>query len=346
MSQKPAIFFPVDAADNPVGGTNILIRIAQWLKDAGHDVTILHNEPRFAYVFWSHDVALGYDPKLKNMMRGRKAEWARPKLKRRLLPFVYGGAPNPVCEPKAGDIVVLPEYRYPELAALYPECRRLVAIQDVFGFYRGFLRDPGGAALSQAEAVFATSKACLDAAKAVYDGTVREITLPIDLPGLDFTAEKSRQIAYMPRKRATEAAAVAQALALAPETADYEIIPIDGRPPQEVARILREARIFLSYSKEEGFGLPPAEAMRAGCITIGFTGVGGEEFFTPETGIVVPDSDIVGIINATRAVAAEYDRDPARLDALRRHAATFVSERYTVAAFEASAQAFWDPIAR
>ena len=88
----------------------------------------------------------------------------------------------------------------------------------------------------------------------------------------------------------------------------------------------------------------PAEAMKAGCIVVGYAGVGGEEYFTAETGVKVPDSDFPALIAATRATVAEYDRDPSRLDALRRRASDFITKTYSKDNFEQSVLRAWKGI--
>jgi glycosyltransferase involved in cell wall biosynthesis len=93
-------------------------------------------------------------------------------------------------------------------------------------------------------------------------------------------------------------------------------------------RVLNESLIFLSFCDKEGFGLPPAEAMAAGCLVIGYTGVGANEFFTVETGFVVEQNDQFEMLVKTEEVVTAYRRDPAPLDSLRAGAARFIAERY------------------
>ena len=52
--------------------------------------------------------------------------------------------------------------------------------------------------------------------------------------------------------------------------ADFEIVPFINISQNEVIRILKDSLIFLSFGYPEGFGLPAAEAMACGCVTIGF----------------------------------------------------------------------------
>jgi len=55
--------------------------------------------------------------------------------------------------------------------------------------------------------------------------------------------------------------------------------PLENISHMEVAEHLRSARIFLAFGHPEGFGLPIAEAMAAGCWVVGYSGGGGDELF-------------------------------------------------------------------
>lgn len=327
----------------PLGGVNVMLRISQVLVGEGHDICLLHANPSYRYTYFPHDLPVAHDPRMKRVLRSHLD--SRLKRIHRMLVLNPFGPGTPKRIPEPDDVLILPEFAYPEIAALYPGIRYVVAVQDVYGFFRGYGRDEKGAALAKAEMVFATSEACRDAIAAVSDRPVARINLPVGHAGQGFQPQKRKLIAYMPRKRRPAAQAVVTALSEMPEAAGYAFEKIDGMQPDQVAKIYDEALIFLSFSKEDGFGLPPAEAMLSGCLTIGYTGVGGEEYFTPETGFPVPDSDIVAMIRTTRQVLSDYATDPAPLDALRQSASQNIAQAYSEAAFAASVKEAWGGLA-
>ena len=64
------------------------------------------------------------------------------------------------------------------------------------------------------------------------------------------------------------------------------------------------------------------------------TDLGGAEFFsTRTTGVPVEEGDVAALVVAVEQVIEEYAREPARLDAIRRHASEVVNARYSVEAF-------------
>lgn len=152
---------------------------------------------------------------------------------------------------------------------------------------------------------------------------------------------KRRQIAFMPRKNVGDVVQVINILKFRGALKDYDLIPIAGKNEAEVAAILRESLIYLSFGYPEGFGLPPAEAMASGCITIGYHGMGGREYLTPEFAYPITQGDIVGFARTVEAVIHEYEKDPQPLIRKTQRALSFVTDRYSAEAEEKDILDFW-----
>jgi glycosyltransferase involved in cell wall biosynthesis len=91
-------------------------------------------------------------------------------------------------------------------------------------------------------------------------------------------------------------------------------VEIEGQPEAEVTALLRGSPIFLALGRQEGFGLPAAEAMASGCFVVGFPGFGGREIFDPESSAPVEDGDVLA---AARRIAAAIDLYESRPEDLR-----------------------------
>jgi hypothetical protein len=127
-----------------------------------------------------------------------------------------------------------------------------------------------------------------------------------------------RRVAIMPRHRA--AGLCEQLLHLLRARgclASWDIVSIDGRSEYETAEALRSCAIFLSFSEREGFGMPPAEAMACGCYVIGFTGLGGREFFDPATSTPIEEGNILAFAKAVERALLSDDEE---LQGMRRRA--------------------------
>lgn len=141
---------------------------------------------------------------------------------------------------------------------------------------------------------------------------------------------RRRQIAYMPRKRPDEAAALpALFRERFPRWADMPWVAIQDQPRQQVASILAESEVFASLSRDEGLGLPPLEAMAAGCLVCGFDGQGGREYATPDNGLWVADGDLEGFAQVLATTLELGDRESQRrLAAGRATAMAFSQDRF------------------
>jgi len=68
--------------------------------------------------------------------------------------------------------------------------------------------------------------------------------------------------------------------------------------PYSLANIFNNNQIFISLGYPEGFGLPAAEALACGCIVVGFTGGGGNDFlFHKKNSFLSPDGDEKGLLH-------------------------------------------------
>jgi glycosyltransferase involved in cell wall biosynthesis len=71
---------------------------------------------------------------------------------------------------------------------------------------------------------------------------------------------------------------------------DFQIV--DGLTEDELILKYQKADIFLATGYPEGLPLPPLEAMNCGCVVVGFTGGGGQEYMLDgDTALVAGDGD-------------------------------------------------------
>ncbi|MGB9152945.1 MAG: glycosyltransferase, partial [Alphaproteobacteria bacterium] len=153
--------------------------------------------------------------------------------------------------------------------------------------------------------------------------------------------EKQNIIAFMPRKRAIEAVYIRDMFRFThPQYRDWQWREIANASEADTARMMGEARVFLSLSRLEGLGLTPLEAMASGCTVAGFTGIGGREYATSDNGFWANEDDFPACNTAlAQAVAQSLAPTEAHQAAHRQTLAA-----YTPETFFQGVKAAWDGI--
>lgn len=254
MSNNTRVLFLCPDTPHASGGVTKIYEFAAALKNARQDVAVVHQNPQYRPNWFATDVPIT-------------------------------GRQNTVVE--ADDLLVVPEY----MSTLLPQlggCAKVVLNQGFFAH---------GAVWFQDELVCSIVSTSQYIHRYVQFVHPQIPSIPIQL-GYDKSvfnatnALKKKQVAYMPRRRGEDSKRIIQALERRGALDGWTVVAIDALPAQEVARVLRESMIFLSFSQREGFGLPPLEAMACGCLVVGFHGLGGAEFFDPTYCYPIPEDDI------------------------------------------------------
>lgn len=312
------------------GGIAVIYDMVSVLCRAGYQAAIVHNNPDAGYpdhpdrppMFYTQDYASA-----RKYFDGRLAQLTVPlQLWRKR---IRGGPLAPV-QQTADDILVVPEFMIAAAMAAFPQARIGVFVQNTFAFERahaeGLAR--GFDIRQRADWFLGVSDICLDQFDLM--GIETGYHLPVSMKPEDFPFRRDKEalITYMPRKREAEARQIVDALERRGQLAGYRLQALDGMPRLEVSQHLQRSRFFISLLRQESIGFPAAEAMAAGCIVVGYTGLGAREYFTPQTGIPVTEDDTLGLVRALEAAVAEYTAAPDRLDALRHQASLAVNDRY------------------
>jgi glycosyltransferase involved in cell wall biosynthesis len=240
------------------------------------------------------------------------------------------------------DWLVVPEVTSPQALARLASlpCRVVVHNQNPFYTFRGF------SDIAQMNAYGLAGGLCCShftrqTLQRWGSSTDWQAVRPAVLPHFANAAKgvsKRRQIAFMPRKRPQEAAFLRQLFCgLFPQHAAVPWREISNMSRPQVAQTLAESLVFVSLSKDEGLGLPPLEAMAAGCLVCGFTGGGGAEYATAYNGLWVPEGDLEA---CARAIAACLILDNSAQQARVTASLATVAE-FSEARFDAELDAAW-----
>lgn len=149
--------------------------------------------------------------------------------------------------------------------------------------------------------------------------------------------EKRNIIAFMPRKRAIEAVYIRDMFRFTyPQYRDWQWREISNVGEAETARLMGEAKVFLSLSRLEGLGLTPLEAMASGCVVAGFTGIGGREYASDNNGFWVNEDDFPACNEAlAHAVAQSLAGGEAYKTACRQTLAVYTPQTFAQGVKEA-----------
>jgi glycosyltransferase involved in cell wall biosynthesis len=308
----------------PVGGVNVIVEMVHALKSAGLQAEIFSSRQGASYPFYSPQPKVHFLPGIQEPA-GRKEKlkaWLqapRPK------------ANNPVLTLGRGDYVVVPDVFAPWLPAQLPGAVCILLVQGYYVLGHA-MTQPGWDARAFVTTL-TLSDACDDMARMAGLPSVRQIPLAINADLFAVDGPKKPLISYMPRRRGDDARIITTLLRERGKVADFELRAIDQMSHDSVAAVLKETSIFLSFSELEGFGLPPAEAMAAGCLVVGYTGVGGGEYFTPDVGFPIPDGDLMTYVRTVEDVAEQCRASSGAVQAIRQKAAGFIRSRYRQDAF-------------
>ncbi len=330
------LLFPVQGSNIPSGGRKFIYHVVDMLNEAGLDALVVHPAKGDHLTWFENQTRVGYMLDLFPNQKDRRKEnrlkyWWKNFKKRR--GQIKSNPRSQQLNLRKTDVIVLPETRLPLLHRMPSQCRKIIFNQNPYftfslNFPPGHLPAPRYFG-SDILGMLVVSNLNMKMQKFVFPKlNIVQGQLFVE-EDFRYQAAKKRQIAYMPRRGADESLAIFNMLWFRGLSDEEAIVPIDEMSQAEVADALSESLIFLSFTHREGFGLPAAEAMASGCIVIGYSGNGGDEFFNPEFCYPIQQGDFVTFVDTIDNVLDMSLNQPEKLDQMRDQASKFIRQHYS-----------------
>jgi hypothetical protein len=302
-SSEPTIYFLTPDWESASGGVRLMYRHVDELNAAGIKAAALHHKPGFRYEWFDNDTVVT-DEKSTAV--------------------------------SVNDVLVVPEMDVDRVAMTSQRIKHIVLNQSGHLTWRRFgdvtaehlrtTRDLLGIIC-----VSEHSREFLD--YTFPDVRVRRIrgAVDADLFNLGESTQRERVVGYLPRRGGGDTELVTRMLASHGLADGWRLDRIDGLGQRAFAERLRQCRIILSLSYQEGFGLPAAESMACGAYVVGFHGFGGREFFRPEFSSPVETGDVLAAARAVERAIASDDAEGDWCSERGRLASSFILSTYSVA---------------
>lgn len=342
-----AIYYGCPDKDYPVGGIRVIYRHVDVLNRNGFEAYVLHHYFPFRCTWFENTTPVAHEVRYPDRSRSPAARVARRALRAAGRPPDLD--PRPAIELGPGDILVVPEVM-PALADTAPTARKAIFNQNAYLTLAPFAlaADPRKLMYTRPEVLGAivVSEDSRRYLETLFpELRVRRLHYGIDRKLFAFNPHKKRQIAYMPRKNSLDVHQVLLRLRLTGRLEGWDVVEIAQRTEAETAAILRESAVFLSTGHPEGFGLPAAEAMLAGCIVVGYHGYGGREFLTEDLAFPVAIGDVVTFADRVAEVLETLATRPDTLRSRADAASRFIAENYSPEREESDLLAIWTELA-
>lgn len=330
------LLFPLPENNTPSGGRKFTYHVVDILNDAGIEAWVVHPRDGFRLSWFPNTTKVGHC--LGLFPNQRDKNWLRKAwhfFSQRQASCIQNSSSDmsiPI-EVKESDLIVIPETRLDIVHRMPEKNPKIVFNQNSFAMFKHNITDDISLndflSTSNVNGVITTSDLIFRWQNfALSKLPVFSAQLFIE-DIFCFEKEKKVQISYMPRRRNSDAQAVMNILRTRGLDKHVKFVAIDEMPQKEVARILRETLIFMSFAEREGFGLPSAEAMASGCVVVGYTGNGGEEFFDPEYCFPVQEGELTEFVITIEKILHMNNTQPKRLDDMRLKASDTIKTRYS-----------------
>ncbi len=300
----------------PCGGVKVEYRHVDILNRNGFDACIVHNETGF------------------------KCNWFENKTKVTCLSDI---------NPSRDDYIVIPEMYGLEIANIFPNIKKIIFNQGVYNtFYLYSLKPDDLFTPYRSKDVVATMVVSEDSQnylKFAFPGIkiIRSYN-SIDSSIFSYSANKKKQICFMPRRNLIDARQIINILKFRNILKDFNVVEIENKTEKEVSEILKDSLIFLSLGYHEGWPLPPAEAMSCGCVVVGYSGRGGGEYFKKDFSFPVETGDIIGFAKKVEELINLYTKNPEALIEMGKKASDFMKSHYSREIEERNLINLWNKI--
>jgi hypothetical protein len=287
----------------PTGGDQVIYRHARMLGELGIPTCVIHPKSGFCYP------QLDKPPEISSLKEVRFT---------------------------AADLLVLPEDLGPYLNKAAPGTRKILFNQSIAYSFRGYTLGPESLLPPYLHKEYVQ---CITVSE--YSRDWLEFTFPglkCERIHLSINHElfhnrrpdlKQRRICYFTRKNTQDQHLVLQSLRSRNYLKNWGLDAIENITSDGVADVMSRAAICLSFGLHEGLGLANLEAMASGCRLIGYSGYGGQEFFSSGRAVEVPPCDIPAFVQAIEAEAQRYEDQPDQFFIHTTTAARWVRQNYS-----------------
>lgn len=338
------LYFICTDNKKPVGGIKQLYRQVDILNNNGFNAFIVHRKKGFRHMWFQNETKIIYNHRIF-----RKIDKI---FKKRIKPFKeiksYFRAKNDDVIDENG-ILIIPEIYGPYINNI-SDNKKVVFNQNCYYSFNNCTVDELKSNPIYLDKNFLASIVVSEDSKNYLQYTFPKsetyrINLGIDTDKFRYNKNhKEKIIAFMPRKLEDDIIQIINILKIRNNLEKWRFIAIDNKTENEVAEILNKSSVFLSLNHREGFGLPPIEAMAAGCLVIGYAGQGGNEYFKPEFSFKIDEGNIIQFVKKIEEVAIRLDNNDDELLNMSLKASNYILQNYNLKKEEESIVSTWKKI--
>ena len=348
------ILFICPDINKPVGGIKQIYRQVDVLNKNGFQAYILHENNNFKCTWFNNETKILYNKQVFNKietLRFGELKGVKKirKLIKKLITFNIKNITQKNIIFSEKDILVIPEVYGSKISKLLPGVKKVIYNQGCYQTFFGYdlnLKNKETPYLHKdLISIIVNSENGRKYLKYSFPNKdLYRVHYGIDKKNFNFSSDKKRQIAYMPRRLRVDLLQIINILKFRGAFDNWDLVEIDNMSESMVARTLKESAIFLNFSINEGFGMPPAEAMACGCIVIGYPGKGGEEFFNKDFSYPIPDRNVLKYAEELERILLSYDKDEAKYLAQGKKASEFILKEYAIEVEENDIRSVWNSI--